>query len=113
MNKFFLLIFLLSVLSSCDKTEDTIANIKIRDANSIPVAEAIVRLFSQPEDSVIELEMESNSNGVAVFDLSEYFIEGQFGLFVLNIEVEKDTLSTNSIIQVLPEEVNEVTVILN
>jgi len=41
--------------------------------------------------------------------MSMYFSDGQLGLFVLSIEVDADTLSTSSIIQVVPEEVNELT----
>lgn len=95
---------------SCDKTEDTIVNIKIVNPDQMPVPGAEVTLFSQPEDSEIE-EMEvANAAGEAIFDLSTYFSDGQLGLFVLSIEAVADTLEANSIIQVVPEEVNELTV---
>ena len=54
----------------------------------------------------------TNAAGDAVFDFTEFYEAGQAGLFVLNIEVEKDSLSAESIIKVEPEITNEETVIL-
>jgi len=79
---------------------------------AMTITGAQVTLFSQPEDSEIEVMEETNAAGEAVFDLSSFFLDGQFGLFVLSIEVEADTLSANSIIQIIPEEVNELTVVV-
>lgn len=108
------LIFLatLFLLFSCEKTEDTIAKIIVRDMNAVKVEDATVRMFSQPEDSEIEVEEMTNAAGEAIFDLSSFYSEGQVGLFVLSIEIEKDTLSTTSIIQIVPEEVNELSITL-
>ena len=92
---------------SCDKTEDTIVKITVVDTNNQGVSGASVLLFSQPGESVIEEQEETGASGDAVFDLSSYFADGQVGLFVLSIEVDADSLSTTSIIQVTPEEVNE------
>lgn len=100
------------LIASCDDTEDTIVNIKVIDVDAAPIPGAEVTLFSQPEDSEIEEIQISNAAGEAIFDLSSYFSEGQFGLFVLNIEVVADTLEKTSIIQVVPEEVNKLTLTL-
>ncbi|NND76717.1 MAG: hypothetical protein HKN39_00860 [Flavobacteriales bacterium] len=97
---------------SCEKTEDTIVKITVQGSAFQPIVGANVTLFSQPGDSIIEEEEETNAAGEAIFDMSSYFEDGQFGLFVLNVEVDADSLSTNSIIQVQPEEVNELTLIL-
>lgn len=110
--KHVLLFFLLFGVFACEKTEDTIAKITIRDVDSIAIEEASVRMFSEPDDSQIELEETTNAAGEAVFDLTSFYSDGQVGLFVLSIEVEKDTLSTNSIIQIVPEEVNELSITL-
>ena len=104
----FIAILLISSFS-CEKTEDTIVKISVQNMLSEPIVDAEVTLFSQPGDSVIEEIEDTNAAGDAVFDLSSYFGEGQFGLFVLNVEVDADSLSVSSIIQVNPEEVNELT----
>lgn len=101
--------FLITSIFSCEKTEDTIVRISVQKTTFEPVVGAEVTLFSQPEDSAIEETEETNAAGDAIFDLSSYFEDGQFGLFVLNVEVDADSLSTASIIQVQPQEVNELT----
>ena len=110
-HSIFIFLFAL-VFSACDETEDTIVNIRVVNVDAMSVTGAEVTLFSQPEDSEIEVMEETNAAGEAIFDLSSFFSDGQLGLFVLSIEIEADTLSANSIIQVIPEEVNELTVVV-
>ena len=105
----FIFLFILFFAISCEKIEDTIVKITLRDVLFQPIVGAEVTLFSQPGDSVIEEIENTNAAGDAVFDLSSYYGDGQHGLFVLSVEVDADSLSTNSIIQVIPEEVNELT----
>ena len=107
--KVIIIISLLLSSFSCENIEDTIVKISVQDTLFQPVVDAEVTLFSQPGDSVIEEIEDTDAAGDAVFDMSSYFGDGQFGLFVLNIEVDADSLSTSSIIQVHPEEVNELT----
>ncbi len=105
--------------SSCRKTEDTIARITVVDINGVGIADAEVRLFGDGSGTTVNVgdvrvdEMAvTNAAGDAVFDFTEFYEPGQAGLFVLSIEVVKDTLEAESIIKVEPEVVNEETVIL-
>ena len=107
------------VAFSCEKPEDTIAKITVVDVAGIAVDSAEVRLFGDSDgtstvigDIRIDVTEVTNAAGDAVFDFTEFYEEGQAGLFVLNIEVTKDTLFTESIIKVEPETLNEETVIL-
>lgn len=104
---------------ACDKTEDTIAKISVVDINGSGIDQATVRLFADGSGSTISVgdtrideSTMTNSAGDAVFDFTDYYEAGQAGLFVLNIEVIKDTLDAESIIKVEPEVINEETVIL-
>lgn len=108
----FICLLVLFFAFSCEKVEDTIVKISVRDVLLQPVVGAEVTLFSQPGDSVIEEIENTNAAGDAVFDLSSFYGDGQQGLFVLNVEVDADSLSTSSIIQVIPQEVNELTLTL-
>ena len=114
-----LIIVLALGFSSCKEPEETIAKITVVDINGIGIADAEVRLFGDGSGTTVnvgdvrvdEMAM-TNAAGDAVFNFSEYYEAGQAGLFVLNIEVVKDTLEAESIIKVEPELVNEETVIL-
>jgi len=106
-------------LSSCDKTEDTIAKITVIDIEAQSIPQATVRLFASPSGTTTEVgdvrideSALTNAAGDAVFDFTEYYEAGQSGLFVLNVEVIKDTLIAESIIKIEPEMINEETVIL-
>jgi len=115
-----LLIFVIAFgFSSCKKTEDTIAKITVVDINGIGIPEADVRLFADGSgttvnvgDIRVDTMTVTNAAGDAVIDFSDFYEAGQAGLFVLNIEVLKDTLEAESIIKIEPELVNEETVIL-
>ena len=114
-----LLFCLVLIAFSCEKPEDTIAKITVVDIMGIGVDSAEVRLFGDSDgtsttigDIRIDVTEKTNAAGDAVFDFTEFYEEGQAGLFVLNIEVTKDSLFTESIIKVEPEMLNEETVIL-
>lgn len=94
---FIALVTATSVLSSCYKTEDTIAEIEVVTANNSPVAGAEVRLFGQATqvtsdvgNIVIDTVEFTGSNGVARFDFTENFQSGQSGLFILNVEITRE-----------------------
>jgi hypothetical protein len=104
-----------SVLSSCYKTEDTIAEIEVVTANNSPVPGAEVRLFAQGTENTTEVgvirvdtvEFTAN-NGVATFDFSDLYKSGQSGLFILNVEITREfpdsTVFLEGIIRVAEEE---------
>ena len=117
--KSILFLALIVGLTSCDKTEDTIAKISVVDITGEGIADVSVRLFGDGSGTTVnvgdirvdEMSM-TNAAGDAVFDFTEFYEAGQAGLFVLSIEVEKDSLTAESIIKVEPEITNEETVIL-
>ena len=117
--KSILIVALIVGLNSCEKVEDTVAKISVVDVQGVGIAEVSVRLFGDGSGSTVNVgdirvdeTAVTNAAGDAVFDFTEYYEAGQSGLFVLQIEVEKDSLSAESIIKVEPEVVNEETVIL-
>ncbi|NND76716.1 MAG: hypothetical protein HKN39_00855 [Flavobacteriales bacterium] len=117
--KSILCLAIIASLTSCEKVEDTVAKIAVVDINGQGIADVSVRLFGDGSGTTVNVgdirvdeTAVTNAAGDAVFDFTEYYEAGQAGLFVLNIEVEKDSLSAESIIKVEPEIVNEETVIL-
>ena len=110
-----------ALLSSCGKVEDSIARITVvNSATNQPIEGAVVRLV--PESSLSNPpdydfpdgfpEDVTNSDGVAEFDFTERFQEGQAGLMVLTIEVVDGSTEYEdvAIIKIEEEQVNEKTV---
>ena len=115
----FLFIAIILCVAACNDPDDTIARVTVIDVNGARIADASVRLFGDGSGSTVSVgdirvdETEvTNAAGEAIFDFTDFYEAGQAGLFVLNIEVEKDSLSAESVIKVEPEKVNEETVIL-
>lgn len=93
-NKFTLIITLIVyfLLTSCYKNKSTIAVIRVLDINSEqPISGASVRIFYEDSTavnaSIIDFQSETTLEGVASFDFSEYYQDGQAGFAVLDIEV--------------------------
>lgn len=121
MKSHLLLSFVLALgilVTSCGKEEDTIALVRVTDVNGLPIEDVLVRLYPEPsgEDAVAELveevEQFTDAAGEAIFDFTDQYEQGQAGFAVLNIEATKDTLTTEGIIKIDPEMVNEETIVL-
>ena len=99
-------------LFSCNKEGKTSVLILVKDANDLPVNNAVVRLYSVSNGSsqalpLIELSAETNANGNAMFDLSGFYNLGQTGFGILYISAEKNGLFTQEYIEVIEEQSNE------
>ena len=99
-------------LFSCNKEGKTSVLILVKDANDLPVNNAVVRLYSVSNASpqalpLIELSAETNANGNAMFDLSGFYNLGQTGFGILYISAEKNGLFTQEYIEVIEEQSNE------
>ena len=90
------LMVLLIFMSSCYKVSNTTATITVTDKNGNNVPGALVHVFpspSQPSDPPSELNEDldetktTDNKGQVFFDYTEYYKDGQVGLFVLDIEV--------------------------
>ena len=116
---FGLLIFLI-FMSSCYKVSNTTATITVKDKNGKNVPGAVVHVFSstsEPTDtlSIINPDLDetktTDNNGQVFFDYTEYYKEGQVGLFVLDIEVNYEgpdsTITVQSIIKVEEQKDNQ------
>jgi hypothetical protein len=86
-----------TILNSCYKEDDTIAEIRVVTANNAPVPGAEVRLFGQATQNTsdvgniqIDVTDFTRSNGIAEFDFSEYYQTGQSGFAILNVEITRE-----------------------
>lgn len=126
MNRFFP-VLTLSVIaifaSSCYEVEETIANITVVRIDAvgeeIPVDEAEVRLFalgSLDEDYVGEPRFDTtqvtSDEGFVSFNFSDWYVGGQAGFAVLDIEVTKGALTGSGLIKIEEMETNSETVIV-
>jgi hypothetical protein len=120
-NVFFSLALLATVaavsLSSCHEVEETIANVVVLNDLGSPVQGATVRLYafgSVDEDFVGEPRFDttavSNAAGQVSFNFSEFYVEGQAGFAVLDIEASKAALYGTGLIKIEEETTNEATV---
>ena len=126
MNRFFpvLSLAIISIFaSSCYEIEETIANITVVRINSvgeeIPVDEAEVRLYalgSLDQDFVGEPRFDTtqvtSDEGFVSFNFSDYYVGGQAGFAVLDIEVSKGALYGTGLIRIEEMETNEEKVIV-
>jgi len=120
-NVFFSLALLATVaavsLSSCHEVEETIANVVVLNDLGAPVQGATVRLYafgSVDEDFVGEPRFDttavSNAAGQVSFNFSEFYVDGQAGFAVLDIEASKAALYGTGLIKIEEEQTNEATV---
>ena len=109
--------------SSCYEVEETIANITVVRIDAvgeeIPVDEAEVRLFalgSLDEDFVGEPRFDTtqvtSDEGFVSFNFSDWYVGGQAGFAVLDIEVTKGALTGSGLIKIEEMETNSETVIV-
>ena len=104
-------------LSSCHEVEETIANVVVLTDLGAPVQGATVRLYafgSVDEDFVGEPRFDttavSNAAGQVSFNFSEFYVDGQAGFAVLDIEASKAALYGTGLIKIEEEMTNEATV---
>lgn len=126
MNRFFpvLSLAIISIFaSSCYEIEETIANVTVVRINSvgeeIPVDEAEVRLYalgSLDQDFVGEPRFDTtqvtSDEGFVSFNFSDYYVGGQAGFAVLDIEVSKGALYGTGLIRIEEMETTEEKVIV-
>ena len=104
-------------LSSCHEVEENRANVVVLNDLGAPVQGATVRLYafgSVDQDFVGEPRFDttavSNAAGQVSFNFSEFYVEGQAGFAVLDIEASKAALYGTGLIKIEEEMTNEATV---
>jgi hypothetical protein len=108
---------LLPFATSCNKEEPTVGVIKVVDAQGAPVVGAMVKLFADPaipagDPTRLDKESVTDGEGVASFDYSDFYEQGQSGFAVLDIMAMKDTLIGEGIIKIVEEETRRETVVI-
>ncbi len=110
-------ILFIGFFDSCDKQQDTLGVITVKDSAGVNVHNALVRLHGEPSDSLyagrevqVDKEARTNPSGVARFNFNQYYKEGQSGLMVLDITVTKDSLQVTDYIEIKEGEENTKTV---
>tara|TARA_B100000767_G_scaffold165874_1_gene155396 strand:- start:4541 stop:4918 length:378 start_codon:yes stop_codon:yes gene_type:complete len=103
--------------TSCHQVEETIANVTVLNELGAPVNGAEVRLYafgSVDEDFVGEPRFDTtavtNNAGLVSFNFSSFYVEGQAGFAVLDIEASKSALYGTGLIKIEEELTNETTV---
>jgi hypothetical protein len=126
MNRLFPSLTIAAILifaSSCYEIDDTIANIQVYRVDDvgekIPVAGCDVRLFalgSLDEDFVGEPRFDTtqttSEEGFVSFDFSNFYVGGQAGFAVLDIEATKGSLYGTGLIKIEEMETNSEEVIV-
>lgn len=105
------------VLPSCTKEKPTKALITVKMEDGTPVPEAYVKLYADPQFPLgdpnrLTKELYTDGAGLATFDYSEFYEQGQSGFAVLDILCTFDTLVGEGIIKIEEEKTNEETVII-
>lgn len=101
------------LLVDCNKEKPTKALIKVVDSLDAPMSGVYVKLYANPTLSLgdptrLDKEAYTNSSGVAEFDYTDEYKQGQAGFAVLDILANQgDTLAGEGIIKILEEEENE------
>jgi hypothetical protein len=105
--------------TSCHEVEETIANVVVLNELGAPVQGASVRLFafgSVDEDFVGEPRFDTtavtNAAGTVSFNFSPFYVQGQAGFAVLDIEASKAALFGTGLIKIEEELTNEATIII-
>lgn len=107
----------LVVATSCNKKQDTIAKVYVRDTNSDAVIGAQVVLYGEKTSNsaaavVLFDTTTTNGTGEAIFNFNDVYQLGQAGVAVLTIKADKDGLSGTGIIKVEQETTSEETVFI-
>lgn len=101
-------------LAACGKKGDTLATIKVLDANNNPVAGALVQVKGYDSNGVnpgnLDRQTTSDGNGNAVFNFNDQYKRGSAGFAVLEITASKTGMTGTGIIKVDDQVNNEATV---
>ncbi|MBI1266404.1 MAG: hypothetical protein GC193_03130 [Cryomorphaceae bacterium] len=113
------IVTLLATTVSCNKVDETIATIEVRNSFGSPVAGASVRLYavgSTDTDNIGEIRFDTtqvtNGSGKVSFNFSDFYKRGQAGFAVLDIAAEKGSLIGEGIIKIEEEKTNEEIVVI-
>ncbi|MDP4827181.1 MAG: hypothetical protein NWR73_05830 [Flavobacteriales bacterium] len=113
------IVTLLATTVSCNKVDETIATIEVRNSFGSPVAGATVRLYavgSTDTDNIGEIRFDTtqvtNGSGKVSFNFSDFYKRGQAGFAVLDIAAEKGSLIGEGIIKIEEEKTNEEIVVI-
>ena len=108
----FAMIFVGSCFTSCYKQEDTVAVIKVVDANNQPIENVRVIIYGTGTMGTVVVNdtMFTNSSGESTFKMDYIYKPGQAGVAVLDIEVSKGGVTSQGIIKVEQEKTTRETV---
>ena len=123
MNRFFSLALTAAaglLLAGCYEMDETIANVyvvRMEAGEEIPVSHAEVRLYalgSLDDDFVGEPRFDTTqvttNEGFTSFNFSSYYVAGQAGFAVLDVECTKGSLEGKGLIKIEEMMTNEVTI---
>lgn len=105
------------LFAACNKEKPTIARITVVDEDGFVVPGASVKLFANPavplgDPTRLDMTQFTDLTGVAEFDYTDFYQQGQAGFAVMDILAVKDTFAAEGIIKILEEEENYETVTL-
>ncbi|MBP6312995.1 MAG: hypothetical protein WAR83_15225 [Flavobacteriales bacterium] len=113
----FVLVLLTTSFAACNKEKPTKVLISVKMEDGSKVAGAEVKLFANPavpagDYTRLNKTAVTDLSGVAEFDYTDFYEQGQSGFAVLDIETTVDTLFGEGIVKILEEETSEETVFL-
>lgn len=111
-------------ISSCKKKKETIAKITVLNTASQKVAGATVLLYAEPTPPASggpvapgtllwEKTATTDASGVATFDFTDIYQQGQAGVVIANIRASADGKTGEGIIKVESETTSGATVFLS
>ena len=110
------------LLAGCFEMDETIANVYVvreEGGVEIPVSDAEVRLYalgSLDEDVVgdprFDTTQVTTDEGFTSFNFSSFYVAGQAGFAVLDVECTKGSLAGTGLIKIVEMETSEVTVVM-
>ena len=107
------------LLAGCYEMDETIANVYVvreQGGLEIPVPDADVRLFAfggglgEPRFDITQV---TSDEGFTSFNFSEFYVAGQAGFAVLDVECSKGALSGTGLIKIVEMETSEVVVVMD
>jgi len=107
-TKLILFCLLILTVSSCRKKEDTIVEIYVRTSSNLVIPNATVKLYTEPpyqqnSNPTLEMEGQTDINGVIRFNFNNVYQLGQAGVAVMNIKVTKEGNTSTGIIKIEQE----------
>ncbi len=110
------------LLAGCYEVDDTIANIYVVREEAgveVPVSDATVRLYAlgsldtdNPGTPRFDTTQVTTDEGFTSFNFSSFYVSGQAGFAVLDVECTKGSLQGSGLIKIEEMTVNEVTVVM-